>query len=293
MTDAVRIAAGEAGGVLVQVSARTDRGKLRQHNEDALTIGERLWAVADGMGGQAAGEVASSVVSQQLQMAGAKGIHDAQTLSTVLARINEQILDYGHAHPVAVGLGSTVAGLALIEVGGLPHWMVFNIGDSRVYRFTDDGLSLITRDHSEVGELLAQGKVTAEQARKHPNRNILTRCLGSSPAPRADIRILPTALPEQFVICSDGLSTEVTDAEIGQVLMTTTGPDDTVDRLLALALERGGRDNISVIAVAGSDVHHEVVTCKMTENTVPQTHERRGGSSPWLASSVTLADLPH
>lgn len=255
----------------VAVGALTDVGRVRSHNEDAYFTGEQIWAVADGMGGQAAGEVASSIVVDHLRAADAAGVLTADDLSPLIAAINQAILDYAEADPTAAGLGSTVAGIASIAVDEVAHWSVFNVGDSRVYRFADGQLVSQTKDHNEVTELIDAGQLDPADAADHPSRFVLTRALGSNPAPRADIRLLPQGGDETFLICSDGLTSEVADEAIETVLATCPEPKQAVERLIDLALMHGAQDNVTAVVLA---VHQHDDDARLNDQSAETTIPR-------------------
>ncbi|MCL2736393.1 MAG: protein phosphatase 2C domain-containing protein [Propionibacteriaceae bacterium] len=235
----------------VTCSARSDVGLKRAVNEDSLLLGPPVWAVADGMGGHAAGDVASAIVVETLQrtLTGLRGSLRPTDIKDALRNANQRILAHQVDHPTTAGMGSTVAGLAQITVGSAPHWAIFNVGDSRVYRCQQGQMARATVDHSETEELICAGQITPEEGRSHSRRNVITRSLGSDPAPQVDMWIRPQVPGERFLICSDGLTTEVDDDRIAQVLTTTGSAEDVVTTLLNLALEHGGRDNISIIIV--------------------------------------------
>ena len=149
---------------------RSDVGRVRHHNEDSVLAGERLWAVADGMGGHAAGDTASAMVIDGLRPLDDRPALRPGDLVAALHDVNERILAHGHANPAVRGLGSTVTGVAVVSVGGADHWAVFNVGDSRVYRYADGTLARATVDHSEAEELILEGVITPEQARTHRAR---------------------------------------------------------------------------------------------------------------------------
>lgn len=154
-------------------------------------------------------------------------------------------------------MGATITGIALIEYGGTPHWLVFNVGDSRVYRVADGRATQLTVDHSEVAELVALGRITPLEARHHPLRHIVTRSLGVDPPPVPDVWIFPpSAGGDVFVACSDGLTTELDDDRIGAVASAGASPGGTAEELVREAVESGGRDNVTVVvlAAAPSDV---------------------------------------
>jgi protein phosphatase len=226
-------------------------GLVRAINEDAYFMGTKIWAVADGMGGQAAGDVASKIAQQFLEWQDQSGPIGQPQITALLTHINEAILSYGASNPRAAGLGTTIAGIAYTELAGQAHWLIFHIGDSRVYRLHDGQLIRETSDHSEVQALLDKGYISAEEARHHPQRNILSRCLGGREPLKADMRLIPIQSGDRMMICSDGLTTEVEDGIIGSVLTTALNPQQAVDILVTAALERGGRDNVTVIVVEG------------------------------------------
>jgi PPM family protein phosphatase len=147
------------------------------------------------------------------------------------------------------GMGTTLTGLAIIDRSGDPRWLVFNVGDSRVYRFADDELTQLTVDHSEVEELVAAGRLSAAQAKEYPRRNVVTRSLGLVPAPAADVWVLAPAAPERFLVCSDGLTLELSDDSIAAVLRAESDPQRAADRLVAVTLDAGGRDNVTVLVI--------------------------------------------
>jgi protein phosphatase len=227
----------------------TDVGKVREANEDAVWAGPRLFVVADGMGGHAAGEVAAGLALQRLMPLAQRLDLRVDDLVAAIADANAAILEVTAQRSETVGMGTTVSGVYLGEFGGSPHWFVFNVGDSRVYRCTGDLLVQVTVDHSEVEELLGAGRITAEQARVYPRRNVITRSLGTNPAPVPDIWVLPAVSAETFVICSDGLPLEVDDADIRATAAADLPAQEIADRLCRMAVDAGGRDNVSVVVV--------------------------------------------
>lgn len=220
----------------------TSTGLVRETNEDSLFAGEQIFAVADGMGGHAAGEVASALVVGQLAALDASGSLKPDDIRASLVKANRAILD--DPAPEREGMGTTVSGIAVVE----SRWLVFNIGDSRVYRYTD-ALEQVTVDHSEVEELVAQGLLTPEQALHYPRRNVLTRALGTGVAPDPDQWVLPRRSGQRFLLCTDGLTNELWDDEIASVLGAFSEPQAAADELVRLALESGGRDNVTVVVV--------------------------------------------
>ena len=234
----------------VRSGAATHVGRVRDHNEDAVLARGMVFAVADGMGGHAAGEVASRIVVDALDALVEQPPTSPDDVADLLRDANRRILDSQADRPEQRGMGTTVAGLTVVDAGGREHWVVFNIGDSRVYRLADNRMSLVTRDHSEVRELMDAGLIDANEAARHPLRNVITRSLGSDPAPSPDVWVLPPTPGERFVICSDGLSNELDDREIMLVARKYADPQIAADQLVAAAVRAGGRDNVSVVVVA-------------------------------------------
>lgn len=234
------------------MGAATDTGRVRSHNEDAFFAGERIAAVADGMGGHAAGDVAAARAIEALASIGGDAVHSEDILAA-LARANDAILDEVAQAPDKAGMGTTLTGVALVDHGGSPHWIVFNIGDSRVYRVAGGVATQLTVDHSEVAELVALGRISAQEAAVHPLRNIITRSLGTTPAPVPDHWMFPMSPSgDIFVACSDGLTNEVDDSVIAAVVGATDSSSDAAASLVARALEAGGRDNITVVVLRAS-----------------------------------------
>ena len=228
---------------------RSDVGRVRRLNEDAVLAGARIWAVADGMGGHAAGDVASRLVIEELGALDASGPLRPADLVRCIGGANDRIVRHGAEHPKATGLGTTVTGLALVSVGGADHWAVFNVGDSRVYRVMDGQLSRATIDHSETEELVLEGVITPEQARTHHARNVVTRSLGMPAAPEVDVWVLPQTPGERFLICSDGLTGELDDGAISAIVDDHPAASPAADALVTAAVRHGGRDNVSVVVV--------------------------------------------
>jgi protein phosphatase len=231
--------------------AATDRGKVRPVNEDALLADPPLFVVADGMGGHAAGDVASRLAIDRFV-----GLvdHGDLTVDEAVAAVldaNAAIVDWAYLSPDQAGMGATVAGLAVVTAGGAEHWMVFNVGDSRVYRLFEGQLRQLTVDHSEAEEMVAAGQITRAEARDYSRRNVVTRSLGTDPSPVPDSWVFPPVPGERFVVCSDGLTTELVDSDIEFLARTIQDPQAAARELVNRAVASGGRDNITVIVVDG------------------------------------------
>ena len=229
-------------------AAVTHVGNVRKVNQDAyLSLPELgLWAVADGMGGHQAGEVASSRIVEFLQDVD-EPLDLDQFIAGVVARLQAVNLDLREEslrrdHAV---IGSTVAVLIIFGLECACIWA----GDSRIYRSRSNRLERLTVDHSLVQEYIAQGRLRPEEAESDPAANVITRAVGVEDEVEFDVRKFDLSNGDRFLICSDGLYKEVSEAEIAQMMAATGDSTAAVDRMLSLALERRGRDNISIVAV--------------------------------------------
>lgn len=235
------------GSIELAWAALTDVGRRREVNQDAVFADYPLFVVADGMGGHIGGEIASSSTVSRLSAAVAAGAITPKTIEKALARA---VKDIG-AHPEATddGTGTTVTGVFLEIVGSEPHWVSLNIGDSRVYLLRDDALVQITTDHSVVQELVAAGRLSPEEAEHHPYGNVITRAVGPSDSVRPDYVRLDVVDGDRFVICSDGLTKELTDYGIQHFLRENADPAEAATAMMDAALENGGRDNVTIIVL--------------------------------------------
>ena len=227
---------------------RTDIGKLRKQNEDAAWFDESraVFAVADGMGGHLAGEVASRMAIEAVQrMAKDNACPGIAALREAVASAHETILAHAQDHIECAGMGTTLSVLWL----GVNYAYIAHVGDSRIYRLREGSLTQITQDHSLVEELVRAGLITREQARTHPRRNIITRALGTHGENEPDLLVTDVRDGDLFLLCTDGLTGMVADGDIERVLREND-METAADRLLALALEAGGRDNVTLILCA-------------------------------------------
>ena len=224
---------------------RTDIGKLRKQNEDAAWFDESraVFAVADGMGGHLAGEVASRMAIEAVQrMAKDNACPGIAALRDAVAGAHETILTHAQSHIECAGMGTTLSVLWLSR----SYAYIAHVGDSRIYRLRAGSLTQITQDHSLVEELVRAGLITREQARTHPRRNIITRALGTHGENEPDLLVTDVQDGDLFLLCTDGLTGMVTDAQIERMLLEN-GMEDAADALLAAALDAGGRDNVTLI----------------------------------------------
>lgn len=232
----------------VRWGSATHQGRVRGHNEDAVLAGPQVFAVADGMGGYAGGEIASALTVTML----ASTVGDQPTplsVRSALTQSNTAIVERGLAQGTP-GMGSTVAGIAPI---GDHRMVVFSLGDSRVYRHRGATLEQLTDDDSVVAELVRNGTLTDAEARERPDRNVITKALGVDNDIDPQVFELETEAGDVFVIASDGLFNEVTDDMIAAVASEPGSEDRRARKLMDLALDNGGRDNISVVVVTVTD----------------------------------------
>ncbi|MDR0593291.1 MAG: protein phosphatase 2C domain-containing protein [Bifidobacteriaceae bacterium] len=242
-----------AGSVAAVVSsARTDVGRKRQVNEDSVVAADPVFLVADGMGGHQAGDAASrTVVNRMKALAGRQAT--VESVKQALDAARAQVMSLP-AQASGRAAGTTVSGVVVVSQNGLPYWLVVNIGDSRTYRLSDDRLEQLSIDHSEIQELLAKGQISAEQAKTHPRRNVVTRALGGGFAYDPDYWLVPMEPHDRILICSDGLTAEVPDTKIAELLRAHPEPTAATNALIRAALAAGGKDNVSVVVVDARDL---------------------------------------
>lgn len=252
MNDGVTLPEGE---LVLDFSFASDVGNVRAVNEDSLLAAPPLFLVADGMGGHAFGDRASQSVIATFRSALAT--EDSPSPESVVATIhsaNDALIDLRRPDDASVS-GTTLTGVALVATMSRHRWMVFNVGDSRVYRWDGRRLEQVTVDHSAVQELLDSGDITPLEAMNHRYRNVVTRAMGVHDVVDADVWLLPVTGQQTFLICSDGLSNELADDQIAQLLAEhdpAASDRSIAERLVDAALAAGGRDNVSVIIVAST-----------------------------------------
>ncbi len=239
---------------LVGVSARSDIGAVRHVNEDSYLANDPVFVVADGMGGHARGAAASRTAVESLARTLPEGTRP--TPEEVIAAIDEanaavRALSGADESGAAVA-GTTLTGVVRVRVPerAEEQWMVVNVGDSRVYLWDGRDLAQLSVDHSAVQELVDAGLITPAQAAVHPERNVITRALGAEDFVDTDVVMLPEKGRQTFLICSDGLTRELDDARIAEIL--AEGGEDVADRLVGAAVEAGGHDNVTVVVVRSS-----------------------------------------
>ncbi|MFZ7127822.1 MAG: PP2C family protein-serine/threonine phosphatase [Desulfobacterales bacterium] len=248
--------------IRIRYAAESDTGFKRENNEDAFRIekstcgndspgnGGILFAVADGMGGHACGEIASEMACK-----GVEGIlNECDERPEVFQRrlierfhtIDDRIRAHSMLVPSCAHMGTTLSTIAIFGATAV----IAHVGDTRIYHLRGGSLTLLTTDHTFVQEMLDEGELTPEEAASHPFRNMLTGVIGTEePLEQVDTRRFDLAPGDRFLLCSDGLHDAVSFGEVEEILRENTDPDDAVRRLISLALDRGGKDNITVIVV--------------------------------------------
>jgi len=229
-----------------RVASVTDTGKRRLRNEDAYVCNPPLFAIADGMGGAQAGEIASQLAAAAIAEA-ERGIQGEDAVAELVQAANARVYQRAVEDPAAAGMGTTVT-VALVDAE-MSSVTIGHVGDSRAYRIRGDALEQLTADHSLVAELVRTGRLTPEQAADHPHRSVITRAVGTEPSVDVDTFTLEALAGDLYLLCSDGLTDMIDDSEILAQAETGELRPDAVARLLVDAANRaGGSDNITVIA---------------------------------------------
>ncbi len=243
---------------LGESAGRTDPGRVRRRNEDTFVLDPPLFAVADGMGGAQAGEVAS-----RLAAAAFREYHEADRLApndrlqAIIEEANRRIYDRARSDSNVSGMGTTVT--AALLIGG--RVTLGHVGDSRAYRIREGELEQLTEDHSLVGDLMRSGRLTAEEAEAHPQRSVITRALGTDPEVTVDTSVVDAQPGDLFLLCSDGLTTMVADEDILGILAAAPTLDDAARELVRAANTGGGEDNVTVVlfGVVGDETVEETL----------------------------------
>jgi serine/threonine protein phosphatase PrpC len=222
-------------------------GKIRANNQDSGYAGSYLFVVADGMGGHAGGDVASAIAVRRITEVDQKytSAHDAAfALQSALIAANALLAETVFEHNELTGMGTTVSGIVRVD----NQIAMAHIGDSRIYRYRGGKLEQISTDHTFVQRLVDSGRITPEEAAVHPRRSVLMRVLGDvDAAPDIDTEVFETAPGDRWLICSDGLSSYVTDDKMEHVLSTVPGAQDAAERLVKESLDQGAPDNVTVV----------------------------------------------
>ncbi len=235
---------------IVEQAHRSDTGRQRNANEDSFYVRSPVFVVADGMGGAQAGEVASQTATDTFARELPPG-RPEPTLRHLIEQANRDIHALARRDPSLAGMGTTTTA-AIVDAEG-EDVVIGHVGDSRAYRLRAGTLDRLTRDHSLVEEMRRKGQITDEQAEDHPQRSIITRALGPEPEVTVDVQTVPAMPGDVFLLCSDGLTTMINEAQIRQILSSTATLEEAVRGLIDAANLAGGRDNITALAFRVED----------------------------------------
>ncbi|MDQ1248455.1 MAG: family protein phosphatase [Actinomycetota bacterium] len=235
-------------GTVVAWGAASRPGPARATNEDAAFARSPIFAVADGMGGHVGGATASAAAVAELEALAGQEL-SADTMVRAIDAANGSILSKAERDPSLMGMGTTLAGVALVLDGPRELWLAFNIGDSRIYRLLREGFTQISVDHSLVQELVDSHELSAEDAVTDTRRNVVTRALGSDAAPEVDFWLLTPSEGERFLLCSDGVSGALSVGSLEQLLMMHHDPQEAAEALVAAAVEAGTKDDVTAVVV--------------------------------------------
>lgn len=229
---------------VIEEAARSDTGLQRSANEDAFLSRSPLYAVADGMGGAQAGEIAARIATETLEQQPRDRDNAEENLARMASEANRRIFELARSDSSRAGMGTTLTGALVSD----KEVSIVHVGDSRAYLFRDGDLRQLTRDHSLVEELRRQGQLTTEEAEEHPQRSVITRALGPEPEVDLDLHTHQARNGDVFILCSDGLTSMVREDRLQEILEESSSLQDAVDALVEQANRNGGRDNITVVA---------------------------------------------
>ena len=268
-------------------------GKIRQNNQDSGYAGAQLFVVADGMGGHAGGDVASAIALKRVMEADRQYVSAADAefaLQSALSAANTMLAETVFEHPELTGMGTTVS--AILRSGS--QVVIAHIGDSRIYLLRDGTLKQITADHTFVQRLVDSGRITPEEAAVHPRRSVLMRVLGDvDAAPEIDTTVFDVLPGDRWLLCSDGLSSYVSDEKIAHALTAQTAVKDAADRLVKESLDQGAPDNVTVVIVDIDDTGESGSSPVIIVGSaaVPLTFEGESGRRPLRLPTLLLHPL--
>lgn len=250
----------------MRYSAATDVGRVRTVNEDSFLVAPPVFVVADGMGGYELGDVASAIVVEEFEALRDCAVVEPSDLESCISRARARIRALATD---TTAPGSTVLAAAYVEQSARGYWVIAHEGDSRAYQWNRGDLTRITKDHSIVQELIDEGRITDEEAQVHPERHIITRALGGSASSGPDFSLVPVEEGSRLLLCSDGLTGELSEQSISQILGDEGGSADAADLLVRRAVEAGGHDNVTAVIIDAVTVGSHVV--EDTLDPVPAT----------------------
>ncbi|MES1248604.1 MAG: Stp1/IreP family PP2C-type Ser/Thr phosphatase [Actinomycetota bacterium] len=268
----------------------SDTGRKRRHNEDSYVVAPPLFAVADGMGGAQAGEVASKLAAAALEESDPGSLSGPDKLVSLIQEANRRVFERASSDPATSGMGTTMT-VALVEGQQVT---IGHVGDSRAYLVRDGKLEQLTEDHSLVNELLKSGKLSREEAEIHPQRSVITRAVGTDPDVDVDAFVVDASTGDIFLLCSDGLTDMVGDDDILDVVAKTPDDLDRVTKSLVAAANRsGGEDNITVIAFRIAADGEETISMPAARDMLEEdTAEHVLPAPPVDTMVVPAADVP-
>jgi protein phosphatase len=267
--------------------AGTDTGRQRRANEDSLLTRSPLFVVADGMGGAQAGEVASRIAVESFKHGLENAADPELALSKLALEANSRIHELSHSNVEQAGMGTTLTAVYV----GEQEVAIAHVGDSRAYCQRDGELLRLTDDHSLVDELVRQGRLTPEEAVEHPQRSVITRALGPEMTVEIDTRSFRARAGDVYLLCSDGLTTMLGEAELAAVLLANPRLSDAGEALIATANEAGGRDNITVILLRLEEV--DAAGVPPVDHSDTQIHELdTDGAEEWTGTQTTVTGAP-
>ncbi|MGP3533538.1 PP2C family protein-serine/threonine phosphatase [Microbacterium sp. RD1] len=278
-------------------AALSHTGKVRSNNQDSGYAGSNLFVVADGMGGHAGGDVASSLAIArltELDQPFASTVEAERALREAITETATDLIDTVGRRPELAGMGTTVSALVMVD----DYAVIAHIGDSRIYLYRDEALTQITTDHTFVQRLVDSGRITPEEARYHPRRSVLMRVLGDmDPDPEVDTFIMPTQPGDRWLLCSDGLSGVVDDIHTGKALAQGLAPGRTADALLKQALDGGAPDNVTIVIVDVGGQHPVFIGTPTIVGSASnpigiEVPAARAGRSSWLHPNRQAANEP-
>lgn len=277
----------------LRAGAATDVGRVREINEDRYLAADVIFAVADGVGGHQAGEIASQTSVDKLRDGFVE--HTTGGLVEAVNKANEAVWRLAQERPDRRGMGTTLAALALVVDEADEQLAVANVGDSRVYLLSPGEFTQLTRDHSLVEEMVREGRISPDEARVHHQRSIITRALGMEPAIEVDVWALIPNEGDRYLLCSDGLTNELSDARISATLRRLGDPAEAARELVRQARAEGGADNITAVVV---DVVDDDDRAEKASAALGRSQPERSAAAtdtrvaPALASSAPIGRMP-
>lgn len=267
------------------VAAKTDVGRIRKANEDSYLVKEPLFAVADGMGGHIAGDIASATAVDLISERAAEEMpRTTAELAAIVRGANAAVWEKAQQDPSLRGMGTTCT-LALVEDR---HIHLAHVGDSRAYLYRNGELTQVTEDHTLVSRMVREGRLEPEEAERHPQRSIITRALGVDADVEVDELSMGIETGDRFLLCSDGLTSMIGSEDLHEVLTTQPDPNAAADELIARALEAGGEDNVTVVLIDLADPAAPPAPAQGNTTAAPAPMPRRETTEPDVAPAPAV-----